>query len=393
MDISYILNELGEDRTAYQQAVAPPIVQTSNFCFDSVAAMRHTLHHESSLPFYTRGVNPTVELLCQKVAALEGTEAALAFASGSAAVAAAVMAQLRAGDHVVCVAKPYSWTAKLLSQLLARFGVSSTFVDGRDPAHFEAARQPTTRLFFLESPNSFTFELQDIRAVAALARAHGILTLIDNSCASPLLQQPIALGADLVIHSATKYLGGHSDAVAGIVCGTRAMMEKIFASEFMTLGGVVSPFNAWLVLRGLRTLPLRMERVTRSTEQVVAYLKAHPLVRRVHYPFDEDHPQHALAKTQMTGAGGQFSVELDTDDLPAVESFCNALRRFLLACSWGGHESLIFPACTLYNSANYATTLPFQLIRFYVGLDEPDALIADLEKGFAALRTHAAVAS
>jgi cystathionine beta-lyase/cystathionine gamma-synthase len=380
-DISFIINELGEDREHYYNAVTPPIIQSSNFCFPTVDEMRQSLKRESEVPFYTRGVNPTVEILRKKMAALEGTEDALIFASGSAAVAAAVMCNLSAGEHVICVQKPYSWTNKLLNVLLKRYGVQTTMVDGREAANFEAAMQPNTKLIIIESPNSFTFELQDIKAVVAIAKKHGCLTLLDNSYASPLFQQAAAWGVDLIVHSATKYISGHSDAVAGVVCGSSEQMQKIFASEFMTLGGIISPFNAWLLLRGLRTLPIRMQRVSSTTAEVVAFLEQHPNVEKVLYPFSPSHPQYELAKRQMKQGAGQFSLQIKADNMAQVEKFCNGLRRFLMACSWGGYESLIFPACTLYESANYSTSeSPFNLIRFYIGLEEPEVLISDLQQ-------------
>jgi cystathionine beta-lyase/cystathionine gamma-synthase len=227
MDISYILNELGEDRSLHYGAVTPPMYQSSNFCFPNIAAMRGSLAHEMDVPFYTRGNNPTVSILREKLAALEGAEEALVFASGSAAVAAAVMSGLKLGDHVVCVQKPYSWTAKLLKNLLGRFGVESSFIDGTEVSHWEEACKSNTKMFILESPNSMTFELQDIPAVAALAKSKGIRTVIDNSYASPLNQQPIAMGIDIVVHSASKYLSGHSDMVAGVLCCNRKIAEEL----------------------------------------------------------------------------------------------------------------------------------------------------------------------
>jgi cystathionine beta-lyase/cystathionine gamma-synthase len=202
MDLSYILNDLGEDREAYFNAVTPPIIQSTNFAFRSVSQMRKDLENEADAYFYTRGNNPTVEILRKKMAALEGTEDALIFASGGAAVTAAVMGNLNAGDHLVCVQKPYGWTAKLLQKLLPRFGVMATFVDGTDAASYEKAIQPNTKLLYLESPNSLTFSLQDVEAVTAIARKHGLLTVMDNSYCTPLNQQPVAMGVDLVVHSA-----------------------------------------------------------------------------------------------------------------------------------------------------------------------------------------------
>ena len=384
MDISYILNELGEDREAHFGSVSTPIYQSSNFCFPNVAAMRSCLADEMDVPFYTRGNNPTVTVLRKKLAALEGAEEALVFASGSAAVGAAVMSGLKAGDHVVCVQKPYSWTTKLLDKILGRFGVESTYIDGTKIENWEAACKPNTKLFMLESPNSWTFELQDIPAVAALAKSKGIRTVIDNSYASPLNQQPIAMGIDITVHSASKYLSGHSDMVAGVLCCSRKIAEEIFQGEYMTLGGIISPNEAWLMIRGLRTLQIRMDRVAETTPKVVAFLEQHPKIEKPIYPFAESHPQHELAKKLMKKGTGQFSILLKADDIAACERFSDSLKRFLLACSWGGHESLIFPMCTLYDSMNYkGSPLPWNFFRFYTGLEDADALIADLAQALA----------
>ncbi|MEM6348543.1 MAG: PLP-dependent aspartate aminotransferase family protein [Bacteroidota bacterium] len=381
MDLSYIINHLGEERENYFRAAAPPIMQASNFAFPTVEEMRKSLEHEMDVPFYTRGHNPTVAILRKKLAALEGAEECLVFSSGSAAIAAGVMSTVEAGDHVICVQKPYSWTNKLLNNLLSRFGVETTMVDGTDPANFKAALKPNTKLFVLESPNSITFELQDIEAVVAIAKENNILTAIDNSYSTPLNQQPILMGVDMVMHSASKYLNGHSDIVAGVLCCSRERAQKIFQGEFMTLGGIISPHDAWLMMRGLRTLPLRMERVAESTPKVVAFLEEHPLVEQVIYPYSPSFPQYELAKKQMKRPAGQFSLLIKADRLEQADIFCDSLQHFLLACSWGGYESLIFPMSTLYNSMNYRSTeLPWNLVRFYVGLEEPDMLIADLDQ-------------
>jgi cystathionine beta-lyase/cystathionine gamma-synthase len=382
LDLSFILNELGEERQHYYHATTPPIFQSSNFVFREVNLMRNALKNESSTPFYTRGNNPTIEMLNKKMAALEQAEAALSFGSGSAAVAAALMSNVQAGDHVLCVQKPYSWTYKLLAVLLARFGVQATFIDGTKTKNFEKAIQSNTKIIFLESPNSFTFEMQDIKAVVKIAKKYQLLTIIDNSYATPLNQTPIPMGIDITVHSATKYICGHSDALGGILCGSQAMIDKIFASEFMTLGGVISPFNAWLLLRGLRTLPIRLKKVAKTTKKIVKFLKTQPMVEKIYYPFDKKNPQYDLAQKQMKQGGGQFSVLLRAD-LAATEKFCNHLTRFLMGASWGGYESLIFPACALYDSANYGyTTLPYNLIRFYIGLEEANVLIDDLQQAF-----------
>jgi cystathionine beta-lyase/cystathionine gamma-synthase len=380
-DISHILNHLGEEREKYFGSVSPPIFQSSNFCFATVAEMREALKNEDSVPFYTRGVNPTVSILREKVAALEGAEDALIFGSGSAAMAAGVMSSVKGGEHVICVKKPYSWTYKLLNKMLVNYGVESTMVDGTDIENFRSAIKPNTRLIILESPNSVTFEMQDIRAVAALAKQHNITTLIDNSYSTPIFQRPIEMGIDMTVHSASKYFGGHSDIVAGVLTGSKNKIAEIFQNEFMTLGGIISPNDAWLMLLGLRTLKIRAERTNATAAKVVEFMENHPKVNKVFFPFSKSNPQYELAISQMSGTGGMFSAQLKAKDIASVEEFCNSLKRFLLACSWGGHESLIFPTCTLYDSQNYGTTeLPWNHIRFYVGLEEPEEIIEDLRQ-------------
>lgn len=387
MDLSYILNELGEDREQWLNAVSPPIFQTSIFCFDSVAALREGLRDELETPFYTRGHNPTVNVLRRKMAALEGAEDALVFASGSAAVAAAVIDTVTSGDHVVCVRKPYGWTGKLLDQVLPGFGVETSFVDATDTAAVEAALTERTKLIFLESPNSITFEMQDLEAIAGMARQRDIATICDNSYATPLLQRPIEMGVDMVVHSATKYLNGHSDVVAGVLCGGRDRMRRIFEGPYMTLGGICGPFDAWLLLRGLRTLSVRLERIGRTTERVIGHLARHPRIKHIYYPQHAGHPQRKLAEGQLAGGNGLFSVEVDCRDIAGVERFVDSLERFLIACSWGGYESLVYPMAGLLDSENYQKSreLPWNLVRFSIGLEEPRVLIEDLDRALEAI--------
>ncbi len=385
MDLSHILTHLGEDREAGYNAVVPPIVQSGNFTYPTVAAMRALVQQEMDKPLYSRGFNPTVGILRKKIAALEHAEDALVFSSGSAAIASAVLSFVKAGDHIVCVHKPYSWTKKLLTELLPRFGVEHTFVDGTDAENYRSAIRPNTTFFILESPNSLTFELQDLAAVAAIAKEHGILTLCDNSFNSPLFQNPIDLGIDMVAHSATKYLNGHSDVVAGALAGSHAHMRQVMQKEFMTLGACPSPHDAWLLMRGLRTLELRVNRSADNAVKVAHFLEAHPKVKRTHWPFLGSHPQQTLAKRQMKRCGGLMSIELDAPDEAAVERFCDNLNTFLIAVSWGGYESLQWPVCALKGPSGYYTDLPFTMVRLYIGLEDPDLLIADLEQALARL--------
>ncbi|MEO6967461.1 MAG: aminotransferase class V-fold PLP-dependent enzyme [Rhodanobacteraceae bacterium] len=387
-DLDWILNHLGEERGRYFNAVAPPVLQSSIFCFDSVAAMRERAHDEYGEHFYTRGNNPTVEILRRKIAALEGAEDCLVFSSGAAAISAAVIASVSSGEHVVCVHKPYSWTHKLMAQLLPRFGVRVSFVDGTRTANIENAIEDTTRLIVLESPNSLTFELQDLAAIAKLAHARGVRTLCDNSYASPLNQSPILLGIDLVAHSATKYLNGHSDVVAGALCGSQAILREVFKGPFMTLGAALSPHDAWLMLRGLRTLRLRIERSGASALKIAQWLERHPKVEHVWYPHLPSHPQHALVRRQMCAPGGLLSFAPRCPDVSGVDRLCDELERFLLSVSWGGYESLVCPtAAFLPEDARVVPKpvgqVPANLIRLSIGLEDSDILIADLEQALA----------
>ena len=386
MDLSHILNHLGEDRERYFGAVAPPIVQSSIFAFPTVAAMRDGFRDELGHHVYTRGNNPTVAILRKKVAALEGAEDCLMFGSGAAAVSAGAIACVAGGDHVVCVARPYSWTRAVLQDLLGRFGVTTSFVDGTDVANFESALTDRTRLIVLESPNSMTFEQQDLAAVAKLATSRGIRTLCDNSHATPLNQSPIALGIELVAHSATKYLNGHSDVVAGALCGSATLIREVFRGPYMTLGAMLAPHDAWLLIRGLRTLPIRMQRVAATTLRVLAFLEAHPRVRRVYSPQASGNAQLGLTGRQLHGASGLLTIELDAPDVAAVERFCNGLRRFLMTVSWGGYESLAFPVCAVFAAdapLHPRTGLPLSMVRLSIGLEEADVLIADLQQALA----------
>ncbi|GIV32342.1 MAG: cystathionine gamma-synthase [Saprospiraceae bacterium] len=381
MHLSEILIHLAEDRQQYEGAVSPPIYQTSNFAFDNVEAFRQAIGDEWNHHIYTRGNNPTVEILRKKLAALEGAEDALVFPSGAAATAMTVLSLVKAGQHVLCVEKPYSWTKTLVAELLPRFGIEYDFVDGTDTTAIEAAVRPNTALLYLESPNSMTFELQDLEACAQLARRHGFLTLIDNSNCTPLFQQPIRMGIDLVMHTGTKYLNGHSDVVCGVVCARRELIEQIFHRGYMTMGNIVSPHDAWLILRGLRTLELRLRRSYESALTVARWLEAHPRVERVLFPMLPSFPQYELARRQMSGCAGLVSFYLKNADVKQTVRFANSLERFLLAVSWGGHESLVMPMAAFYDLPGHAQPqLPPNLIRLYIGLEDPQWLIEDIAR-------------
>ena len=322
------MNELGEDREHYFNAVSPPIIQTSNFIFKKVEDLQRGFEDEMSGYLYSRGLNPTVEILRKKLAAMDGAEDCLVFNSGAAAIFAGILANVKAGDHIVSVRSPYTWAQRMFDIVLPRFGVTTTYIDGTKIENWEQATQTNTTLYYLESPNSWTFALQDIRAVASLAKSKNITTLIDNSYCTPLQQNVIEMGIDLAIQTATKYISGHSDTLGGVLCGSHSMIKRIFDSEYLNIGSGIQPFNAWLLIRGLRTLPLRLDRINQSTSQLINYLKQHPRIESIIFPFDPSFPQYELAKQQMKSAGGLVTFIMKTKSREEIVRFCESLKSF-----------------------------------------------------------------
>lgn len=365
------------------RAVTPPIWQTSTFWADSA----EEFHEMATAPrhdrFYTRYGNPTHSQTAAVVAALEGAESAMLAASGMAAISGAVMANVRAGDHVVAQRSLYAGTTSLLQRILTRFGVETTFVDQRDPENFARALRPETRLFVLETPSNPLAHVTDLAAVAEIARAHAVTTIADNTFATPVNQRPLALGIDLVVHSATKYLGGHSDLIGGVVAGAAARIDAIW-QDSIAIGNAVSPFDAWLMLRGLRTLPVRVERHNSTAETVARFLEEHPAVSAVFYAGLRSHPQHDVARRQMSGFGGVVSFELE-GGFEAAERFVATVRLPRRAASLGGVESLVVhPAAMWAHSLGpeqlEAAGVRPGLVRLSVGLENERDLVADLEQ-------------
>jgi cystathionine beta-lyase len=369
-----LCTHFGEDRAASFGAAAPPIVQTSTFVYPTAEAFDR--RGESDTPFwdYTRVGNPTTALLEAKLARLERGEWALAFASGMGAITAALQACLGSGDHVVSVASCYAPTRWYLDEVLARFGVGVTYVDGESPQGFLAALTPRTRLVFLESPTSGVFRVLDVPALTAALAPRGILAVFDNSWASPCFQNPLDLGCDLVLHSATKYIGGHSDVVAGVAVGRDRGLEKRVRRQAELAGACLDPFAAWLLVRGLRTLALRMAQHQASGLAVARMLADHPCVLAVHHPGLESHPGHELARRQLRGFAGLFSFALVDQSPEAARRLLNRLRLFSIGVSWGGHESLAIEMPQPPGSAG------LRLIRLHCGLETTADLVDDVER-------------
>jgi cystathionine beta-lyase/cystathionine gamma-synthase len=381
MDLSYILNELGEEREDYFNAISAPIIQTSNFAFKKIEDLRKALSDEMGGYLYSRGLNPTVEILRKKLAALDDAEDCLVFNSGASAIFAGVLANVKAGDHIVSVNAPYTWAQRMFDVVLPRFNITTTYIDGRISDNWVEATKPNTSLYYLESPNSWDFALQDIREVASIAKSKNILTFIDNSYCTPLFQRPVEMGIDLVMQTATKYIGGHSDTLGGVLSGSHKMIKKIFESEYLNIGSGIQPFNAWLLIRGLRTLPARLDRITKTTNDVLKFLKKHSKVEEVIFPFDQSFPQYQLAKKQMTGACGLLTIILKTNNKDSITRFCESLHHIMIAVSWGGHESLVMPKCATIDYADFdPSNREHRYVRLYIGLEESSYLISDLEQ-------------
>jgi len=370
----------GEDLEASGGSMSPPILQTSLFAHPSIEALTAGLSEEHRRSVYTRGQNPTVGALEDKLALLERGEAAKCVGSGMAAVSAVLFALLEQGSHVLFVNQTYGPTLQM-AERLATFGVEHDVVLDLDIDSIAAAIRPETRLIWLESPGTMTFRVLDLAAVTELARERGILTALDNSWATPLFQKPLEHGVDLVVHTASKYLGGHSDVMAGAIVGSAELLERVFYDGYLLLGAALGPMDAWLVNRGLRTLPARMRQHHADALAVARFLADHPRVRQVFHPAlaaDE-----ALVRRQLSGFSGLLSFELDAPDHAATARFINALELFRIGVSWGGVESLALSA-SRSDEAPATQGVPARSVRLSVGLEGADALIADLDQAFSA---------
>jgi len=365
--------------------LATPIYQTSTF---QVTDNEEQLRVTNSDHYYTRYGNPTNTVAEETIAQLEGVDAALTFASGMGAITTTILALLKAGDHIVAQRDIYGGVIKFLGQWLPKLGIETTFVDTTDYAQHERAIRPNTRLLHVESPTNPALRVVNLKTIAAIARQHGLISMIDGTFGTPINQQPAESGIDLVMHSGTKYLGGHTDLICGVVAGRAELIEKIHATR-TTLGNCMDPHASWMLVRGLKTLAVRVARQNENALRVAEFLEQHAKVRRVHYPFLKSYPQYAIAREQMSGGGGMVSFEVEGtgDDARRVSE---AMRMFTLAPSLGGVESLVsIPVLTshLMISPEHREKMGVteQMIRLSVGIENADDLIADLERALEAV--------
>ena len=371
LTLEQICTHYGEERDKNRVAVVTPIFQTSSYSLDS--------DYE-----YTRGNVPNFEVVERKLAALDHAEDAVLVSSGCSAAAAVLHATLKAGDHVVAVRASYPGSRQNI-EALEPMGITHTYIQGKTIEEFEAAILPNTRLIYLESPSSFVFEIQPLEEVAALAKSKGIYTAIDNTCATPLYQNPLDWGIDLIVYSASKYFGGHADVVAGVVVGSGELIKRV-RKQRGVYGWITSPLNAWLIERGLRTLPVRVPAISSNARAVVKYMENHRNVKKVFYPEAESFDQKELYHKYMRGAGGLFSFQAKTEDRSKYQEFIRRCRIFQNAVSWGGYESLVYsvgavkaPTTPLGNAIMHGGVM-----RMYTGLENTDDLLNDIEQALKA---------
>ena len=364
-----------KDNAHSKRAVAPPIYQTSLFSFEKYSDLEESFCGIGDHEIYSRVRNPTVSLFEEKVAELEGGEAAAAFACGMGAISGVIMELAEQGDRIVTVKHTYPDAYRFMKQLCKKFGMTTEFVDGTDLDGIEKSIQGA-KLLYLESPSSFVMEEQDLKAIAKLAKKHGVITIIDNSWSTPLLQNPIELGIDVVIHSASKYISGHSDVVAGVAVSRQELITEIKRNSTALLGAKLSAHEAGLLLRGLRTLPVRLRQHQESALTIIDKLVKHPAVNKVYHPYVDKKDFSTLK-----GYSSLFSLDL-ADDIDVIK-FCDAFEIFHIGVSWGGYESLVLPAlASIKRGGEFNSAIDFELspqcVRLFIGLEDVNDLWSDI---------------
>ena len=371
-------------------SLATPLYQTSTFIFENAQQGADRFAGEAEGYIYSRLGNPTTRQLEMRVAAMEGMEDAAATATGMGAVSGALLANLSCGDHLISSKAVYGCSFALMNHQLTRWGIEVSFVDMANPAEIEAAIKPNTKVIFLETPVNPNLAVFDLTLIGKIAQQHNIISIVDNTFLTPVLQQPRKYGIDIVVHSATKYLNGHGDVVAGIICGTNEMIMNIKMTVLKDIGATISPHDAWLIMRGLKTLPIRMERHCSNAEKIAEFLENHSNVSQVFYPGLKSHPGHKFIGSQMKAAGGVIAFEIKSD-LAGGGDFINRMQLFSIAVSLGDAESLIqHPAYMTHSpytqEERLAAGISDSLIRISVGLENVDDLIADLSQSLALIK-------
>ncbi|MFJ8246425.1 methionine gamma-lyase [Peribacillus asahii] len=380
----------GYDPKQYMGSLAAPIFQTSTFVFDHAEQGERRFSGEEEGYIYSRLGNPTVKILEDRIAMLERGEAGLAFGSGMAAVSAVLLALTKANDHIICSQGLYGCTFGLLHLMEEKYNITHNFSEMRTEEQIEAVIRPETVCIYVETPINPTMKMIDLAMVVKVAKKYGIAVVVDNTFSSPYLQQPLVLDCDVVLHSATKYICGHGDVVAGLVVGSKEFINKVTRTTQKDIGGIISPFDAWLLLRGLKTLPVRMARHSENAAKLFDKLKQHPSVAQIFYPGDREHPDYEIMKKQMRQGGGIISFEIKGAKKDA-QKLLNALKLIKIAVSLGDAETLIQHPATMTHSSvpsekREAMGITDQLIRLSVGLENWEDLWEDLNQALDSLQ-------
>lgn len=374
----------GYDSKQFQGSLTPPLYQTSTFTFETAEQGERRFAGDEDGYIYSRLGNPTVNVLEERIAQLENGEAALAFGSGMAAVSAVLIALTKANDHIICSQGIYGCTFGLLSMMKEKYNIHTDFTSMETEEQIRSLIKPETALIYVETPINPTMKLIDLELVVKVAKEYDIPVVVDNTFSSPYLQQPLNIGCDIVIHSATKYIGGHGDVIAGLVVGPKDFLDEVSMTTQKDVGGIISPFDAWLLLRGLKTLPVRLDRHCSNAKKITEKLKEHPMVSKVYYPGDPDHADYPIMKKQMKQGGGLVSFEIKGDKRDA-QQFLNSLSFISIAVSLGDAETLIQHPATMTHAvvpeeSRLKMGITDQLIRLSVGLESWEDIWKDLKQ-------------
>ncbi|WP_462409580.1 trans-sulfuration enzyme family protein [Neobacillus sp. Marseille-QA0830] len=375
-----ICMHFADEPNRFQGAVIPPIYHNTLFVYPTLESLGNAIADETEHYVYIRGTNPTVEMAEEKLAALERGEQCKCVSSGMAAISAALFNSVKSGDHVLCVGNIYLSTMSVI-QYLKKFNVNHSVIYSTNIEDMENAILPNTKVMFLECPTDMNYRLVDLKKTAELAKGKGIRTIMDNTWATPFYQKPLTFGIDVVVHSASKYLGGHSDIVGGAIISSKEIMKKLFKDEFLLFGGVMAPYTASQLLRSLRTLPLRLAAHQESALKAAKFLESHPRIATVHYPALTSHPDYELGKKQLTGYTGVFSFDIKNGTYEVVKGIIDKLNIFQIGVSWGSFESLVMSPNYGYNEQKLIKEhVSPGLIRVSIGLEDSDKLIEDLDQ-------------
>lgn len=382
----------GYDSKQHLGSLAAPIFQTSTFVFDTAEQGERRFAGEEEGYIYSRLGNPTVKALEDRIAVLEGAEAGLAFASGMAAVSAVLLALTKANDHIICSQGLYGCTFGLLKLMKEKYNIEHDFCEMKTADELEAIIRPETTCIYIETPINPTMKMIDLELVAAVAHKHGIPVVVDNTFSTPYLQKPLEHGCDIVLHSATKYICGHGDVIAGLAAGKQDLISQVAKSTLKDIGGILSPFDAWLLLRGLKTLPVRMDRHSENAERIFQMLKKEPMIERVYYPGDTEHPDYLIKEKQMKQGGGLISFEVKGTKADA-QRLLNELKLIKIAVSLGDAETLIQHPATMTHAvvpehSRLEMGITDQLVRLSVGLENWEDLWADLKRALTAVEMN-----